>query len=76
MADSKGAKRGPVPKTIDLAFSHRQNGSGSTDSICLKCFRRIATETKVSILRRSEIAHACEGFDLGNVLYPEITKSR
>jgi hypothetical protein len=44
-----------TPTTI-----HRHNGDGSYDSICLACFRTIATVEKESFLAPKEEFHVCE----------------
>ena len=52
-------------------FSHRHNPNGTANSICLRCFRTIATKSNEGELDAAEAAHKCGGFDLGNLLRPE-----
>ena len=43
-----------------LQFAHRTNEDGSIDSICLKCFITVATESSESDLERAEHDHTCD----------------
>jgi hypothetical protein len=52
-------------------FAHRLNPNDTTDSICLKCFRTIATKGTKAELADSESAHECDGLNLAYTLYPE-----
>lgn len=40
-------------------FAHRENGPASFDSICLRCYRTIATRERESDLRLDEENHVC-----------------
>lgn len=42
-------------------FPHRRNPDGSFDSICLKCFRTVATQRNEADLAQAERDHVCEG---------------
>jgi hypothetical protein len=53
-------------------FARRTNPNGTTDSICLKCFRTIATETGEASLASKETAHECFGLDVGGLLHPDM----
>ena len=53
-------------------FTHRHNPNGTTNSICLKCFRTIASSSnEEDDLDAAEAAHKCGGFDLGYLLRPD-----
>jgi hypothetical protein len=52
-----------------VSFRHRQNGNLTYDSICLQCFRTIATEKKKEELPELEKNHDCKGFDLERLFY-------
>jgi hypothetical protein len=41
------------------AFSHRANKDGSFDSICLFCYRTVATASNEADLRAAEASHSC-----------------
>jgi hypothetical protein len=60
-----------MAQTVYIDFAHRRNDNGTTDSICLKCFRTIATKRTKAELVDSEAAHECGGFNLAFTLYPE-----
>jgi hypothetical protein len=45
-----------------------------TDSICLRCFRTIASTHDIAERESLEAAHECSGLDLHNTLHPDITK--
>jgi hypothetical protein len=45
-------------------FQHRHNQDGSCDSICLRCFRTIASTRYEDWLAHEEINHACTLLDL------------
>jgi hypothetical protein len=45
-------------------FSHRLNNDGSFDSICLRCFRTIASNNHEIALAAVEARHECELADL------------
>ncbi len=40
-------------------YRHRQNADDTVDSICLRCFRTIATGANENFLAQSEEAHHC-----------------
>ena len=40
-------------------FLHRANRDGTFDSICLRCFHTIATETNEAALAGAEMEHQC-----------------
>jgi hypothetical protein len=42
-------------------FTHRQNGDGTVDSICLHCFRTVGTAENIEGLDASEKHHICDG---------------
>jgi hypothetical protein len=42
-------------------FTHRQNGDGTLDSICLHCFRTVGTAENIEGLGESEEHHVCDG---------------
>jgi hypothetical protein len=42
-------------------FTHRQNGDGTVDSICLHCFRTVGTAENGQGLGESEKHHICDG---------------
>lgn len=44
---------------------HRMNKDGSFDSICLVCFRVVASGKREVDLRDAEKAHVCQLADLG-----------
>jgi hypothetical protein len=67
-------RRAGMAHTANLAFSHRRNDNDTIDSICLKCFRTIATKGTKAELADSEADHECGGFDLAFKLYPEDQK--
>ncbi len=43
-----------------IHFYHRSNRDGTTESICSRCFLRVAREFQASELARYEIAHVCD----------------
>ena len=45
-------------------FSHRPNNDGSVDSICLRCFRTIASNNHEWSLAMLESQHECDLVDL------------
>jgi hypothetical protein len=47
-----------------IAFARRLNSNSTTDSICLKCFRTIATAKSIEELEERERAHACEPLEI------------
>jgi hypothetical protein len=51
-------------------FAWRPNLEGGTDSICLKCYRTVATTFYESDRQTKEAGHVCEQMDLA-VLVPE-----
>jgi|ERR1700723_2242766 len=46
-------------------FAWRPNLEGGTDSICLKCYRTVATTFYESDRQMKEAEHVCEQMDLG-----------
>ena len=54
----------PGPSTNEPKFAHRENANGTFDSICLRCFRTVATARSESALREKEQQHACDLEDL------------
>jgi hypothetical protein len=60
-----------MARTADTDFSYRRNDNDTTDSICLKCFRTIATKGTKAELADFEAAHECDGFDPAYMLYSE-----
>jgi endogenous inhibitor of DNA gyrase (YacG/DUF329 family) len=46
------------------AFAHRSNGNGTWDSICLRCYRTVATAPNASRLPMTETRHTCALIDL------------
>lgn len=53
-------------------FSHRFNANGSVDSICLQCFRTVATANTESALRSTEHEHICDPLSLVQFYYDDI----
>jgi hypothetical protein len=45
--------------TYKLGFTRRPNPDSTTDSICLRCFRIVATEPDAINLEAAEQDHAC-----------------
>jgi hypothetical protein len=43
-----------------MGFAHRPNDDGSFDSICLHCYRTIATANSVEGLMEAERLHKCD----------------
>lgn len=43
-----------------IGFAHRANEDGTFDSICLSCFKTIATSKAESSLGEGERSHACD----------------
>jgi|HubBroStandDraft_2_1064218.scaffolds.fasta_scaffold378028_2 hypothetical protein len=60
-----------VTQILKIAFAHRTNANGTTDSICLKCFLTVASGKTGDDLGESEKTHNCGGFDLAYSLHPE-----
>jgi hypothetical protein len=46
------------------SFQHRQNDDGSCDSICLRCYRTIASTRYEDWLAHEESNHTCTLLDL------------
>ncbi len=57
-------------------FSHRPNNDGSVDSICLRCFRTIASNNKGRSIAMMESQHECDPVDLMRFEHLEIEKKR
>lgn len=53
-----------------FTFPHRHKPDGTIDSICLRCFRTIATVRQESDLRNAEENHLCSASDLGHISHP------
>ena len=47
-----------------IAFAHRGKADGTWDSICLRCFRTIATAPNAAWLTPNETSHTCDLLDL------------
>jgi hypothetical protein len=47
-----------------IAFAHRGKADGTWDSICLRCFRTIATGPSAVWLAPKETTHTCALLDL------------
>ena len=45
-------------------FSHRPNNDGSVDSICLRCFRTIASDKNERSIAMVEFQHECDPSDI------------
>lgn len=45
-------------------FRHRANDDGNFDSICLHCFRTVASDMNEATLIEMELQHQCEVEDL------------
>jgi hypothetical protein len=50
--------------TTRFAFQHITNYDGTSDSICLKCHRAIASSHNEDALERAERTHTCTQADL------------
>jgi hypothetical protein len=50
--------------TTRFAFQHIANYDGTSDSICLKCHRAIASSYNEDSLERAEGTHTCSEVDL------------
>jgi hypothetical protein len=46
-------------------FAHRENGDGTIDSICSRCFVTIANALNEADLKRAETRHICDPAVLG-----------
>ncbi|MDQ1453860.1 MAG: hypothetical protein QOK38_3726 [Acidobacteriaceae bacterium] len=47
-----------------LNFQHRNNEDGTCDSICLRCYRTVATSQQEAWLAHEESIHTCTLLDL------------
>ena len=47
-------------------FIHRHNHDGSWDSLCIECFRTVATTKAETELPTQESTHICQALDLNN----------
>lgn len=45
---------------ITIAYAHRQNADGTTDSICRNCFATVITASCEGDLARAEHDHTCD----------------
>ncbi len=52
---------------LSIHFNHRQNADGSVDSICLGCYRTVATVDDEKILVTQERQHRCDPDDLARL---------
>ncbi len=41
-------------------FAHRANRDGTFDSVCLKCFKTVAFDSREATLSDKECEHVCE----------------
>jgi hypothetical protein len=57
-----------------VPFIHRLR-SGTVDSICTRCYRTIAKETREDDLAKHEWAHHCDGLDFLGLLHPDILQA-
>jgi hypothetical protein len=55
----------------NLKFAHRARADDVIDSICLKCYRTVASTTVEPDLEAQEAAHVCSGMDLAVLLRPD-----
>ncbi len=55
-------------------FTHRPNNDGSVDSICLRCFRTIASDKNGRSLDVMELQHECDPADLMRLEHFESNK--
>ena len=67
-------KRSVMNQTSSVNFAHRRNNNGTTDLICRKCFKTIATMEAKNDFADSEVAHECNGCDFEYLLYPQCEK--
>jgi hypothetical protein len=58
-----------VPSRPNSSYKHRTNKDGTFDSICLCCYRTIATAHDESLLETAESGHQCKEADLERYLY-------
>jgi hypothetical protein len=49
-----------MKNVIRPGFYHRENSATSYDSICLKCFRTVSSQTTQDELEKDENTHVCE----------------
>ena len=49
---------------LSIHFNHRRNADGSVDSICLGCFRTVASAHDEKALMTQERQHLCDPEDL------------
>lgn len=47
-------------KLITIAYAHRRNTDGTTDSICKNCFVTVSTASGEGDLKRAEHDHLCD----------------
>jgi hypothetical protein len=64
-------KRRAVSQTTRLGFLHRHNRDGAVDSVCMRCFITIDSESTENELGDAENTHVCRGFNLARILHPE-----
>lgn len=53
-----------VPAPDRPAFAHRHNDNGTTDSICKRCCKTVASARFEHELEMREEKHLCRGFNL------------
>jgi hypothetical protein len=76
LAVEKRETRPLLAKSPRPVFARRQNSDGSFQSICGRCFARVASGKNEADLEPAEAAHICSGFDLGGLLHPTEKKER
>jgi hypothetical protein len=52
------------PSPYSLKFQHRNNKDGTCDSICLRCYRTVASTRQEQWLAHEESIHTCTLLDL------------
>jgi hypothetical protein len=57
-------------------FAHRPNNDGSVDSICLRCFRTIASDKNGRSLDMMQLQHECDPADLMRFEHLESNENR
>jgi hypothetical protein len=67
---SEQIERPELAKSVRPTFAHRKNSENTFDSICTKCFAKIATSSDEADLEAAEESHVCPGFNLGQVMRP------
>jgi hypothetical protein len=62
ISENELKNRGSVYMTEN--YAHRRNADGSFDTICLHCFRTVASSPTGAALAESETEHRCPARDL------------